>query len=49
MRGPRLNESVDIRPYHGVEKVYQPRTVLVIREINEVLEKETNKDNWRGF
>ncbi len=49
MRGPRLNESVDIRPYHGVEKVYEPRTVLVIREINEVLEKETNKDNWRGF
>jgi hypothetical protein len=49
MRGPRLNETVDIRPYHGVEKVYEPRTVLVIREINEVLEKETNKDNWRGF
>jgi len=49
MRGPRLNEKVDIRPYHGVEEVYQPRTVLVIREINEVLEKETNKDNWRGF
>jgi hypothetical protein len=49
MRGPRLNETVDIRPYHGIEKVYEPRTVLVIREINEVLEKETNKDNWRGF
>lgn len=49
MRGPRLNETTDIRPYHGVEQVYQPRTVLVIREINEVLEKETNKDNWRGF
>jgi hypothetical protein len=49
MRGPRLNETVDIRPYHGVEEVHQPRTVLVIREINEVLEKETNKDNWRGF
>ena len=49
MRGPRLNESVDIRPYHGVEKVSEVRTVLVIREINEILEQETNKDNWRGF
>lgn len=49
MRGPRLNEPFDIRPYHGVEKVLQQRTVLVIREINEVLEQETNKDNWRGF
>lgn len=49
MRGPRLNESVNVRPYHGVEQVYEERTVLVIREINEVLEKETNKDNWRGF
>lgn len=49
MRGPRLNEMVDIRPYHAVQKVYEPRTVLVIREINEELEKLTNKDNWRGF
>jgi hypothetical protein len=49
MRGPRLNEVVDIRPYHAVEEVYEPRTVMVIREINEELEKVTNKDNWRGF
>lgn len=49
MRAPRFNETIDIRPYHGVEQVYEPRTVLVIREINEDLEKFTNKDNWRGF
>lgn len=49
MRGPRLNEVVDIRPYHAVEEVYEPRTVMVIREINEELEKVTNKNNWRGF
>lgn len=49
MRGPRLNEMVDIRPYHAVEEVYEPRTVMVIREINEELEKVTNKNNWRGF
>lgn len=49
MRAPRLNETINIRPYHGVEEVFEPRTVLVVREINEELEKETNKDNWRGF
>jgi hypothetical protein len=49
MRAPRLNETVDLRPYHGVEKVTERRTVLVVREINEELEKLTNKDNWRGF
>lgn len=49
MRGPRLNEAIDIRPYHAVEEVYEPRTVMVIREINEELEQLTNKDNWRGF
>lgn len=49
MRAPRLNDTVDIRPYHGVEQVFEPRTVLVVREINEELEKLTNKDNWRGF
>lgn len=49
MRGPRSEDEPDIRPYHGVEKVNVPRTVLVIREINEELEKITNKDNWRGF
>jgi len=49
MRGPRYEDEPDIRPYHGVEKVIVPRTVLVIREINEELEQLTNKDNWRGF
>lgn len=49
MRAPRSTTEPDIRPNHGVEKVLVPRTVLVIREINEELEKETNKDNWRGF
>lgn len=49
MRAPRNKQEPDIRPYHGVEKVAIPRTVLVVREINEELEKETNKDNWRGF
>lgn len=48
MRAPR-NSSDDIRPYHGVEEVFEPRTVLVIREINEELEELTNKNNWRGF
>lgn len=49
MRGPRSNTEPDIRPYHAVEEVFEPRTVLVVREINEELEKITNKDNWRGF
>lgn len=49
MRGPRSQEETDIRPYHAVEEVFEPRTVLVVREINEELEKITNKDNWRGF
>lgn len=49
MRAPRSKDEPDIRPYHGVEKVDKIRTVLVIREIDEVLEQETNKDNWRGF
>lgn len=49
MRAPRSDNETDIRPYHGVEKVEVPRTVMVIREINEELEKITNKDNWRGF
>lgn len=49
MRAPRKEDEPDIRPYHGVEKVDIPRTVMVIREINEELEKITNKDNWRGF
>lgn len=49
MRAPRNKQEPDIRPYHGVEKVSIPRTVLVVREIDEELEKETNKDNWRGF
>lgn len=49
MRAPRSKYEPDIRPYHGVEKVLIPRTVLVIREIDEDLEKETNKDNWRMF
>lgn len=49
MRAPRSKSEPDIRPYHGVEKVLIPRTVLVIREIDEDLEKETNKDNWRMF
>jgi hypothetical protein len=49
MRGPRSKNEPDIRPYHGVERVDMTRTVLVIREINEDLEKITNKDNWRGF
>lgn len=49
MRGPRSEIEEDIRPYHGVEKVLIPRTVLVIREIDEDLEEITNKDNWRGF
>lgn len=48
MRGQRFNEE-DNRPYHGIEKVVEERTVLVIREIDEILEKEVNKDNWRGF
>lgn len=49
MRGPRSSTEADIRPYHAVEEVFEPRTVLVVREINEELEKITNKDNWRGF
>lgn len=49
MRGPRSKSEADIRPYHAVEEVFEPRTVLVVREINEELEKITNKDNWRGF
>lgn len=49
MRGPRSKTEADIRPYHAVEEVFEPRTVLVVREINEELEKITNKDNWRGF
>ncbi len=49
MRAPRKEDEPDIRPYHGVEKVDIPRTVMVIREINEELEQLTNKDNWRGF
>lgn len=49
MRAPRSINEPDIRPYHGVEKIEIPRTVMVIREINEELEKITNKDNWRGF
>lgn len=49
MRAPRSINEPDIRPYHGVEKIEVPRTVMVIREINEELEKITNKDNWRGF
>ncbi len=34
-----------------VDKLYNPDEtgVMVIREINEELEKITNKDNWRGF
>lgn len=49
MRGPRSKDEPDIRPYHGVEEVKESRMVLVIREIDEELEKETNKDNWMGF
>lgn len=49
MRAPRIDEEESIRPFHGVEKVLVPRTVLVIREIDEVLEEITNKDNWMGF
>lgn len=49
MRAPRSIDEPDIRPYHAVFKVPNERVVLVIREINEDLEKETNKDNWRGF
>lgn len=49
MRGPRNKDEPDIRPYHGVEEVKVSRMVLVIREIDEELEQETNKDNWRGF
>lgn len=49
MRAPRIPSEEVIRPFHGVEKVAVPRTVLVIREIDEVLEKITNKDNWMGF
>lgn len=49
MRAPRSIDESDIRPYHGVEKITVPRTVMVIREIDEELEKETNKNNWRGF
>ena len=49
MRGPRDKTEADIRPYHAIEEVFEPRTVLVIREIDEELEKITNKDNWRGF
>lgn len=49
MRGPRDKGEADIRPYHAVKEVNEPRTVMVIREIDEELEKETNKDNWRGF
>jgi hypothetical protein len=49
MRGPRSKDEPDIRPYHGVEEVKVSRMVLVIREIDEELEKETNKDNWMGF
>lgn len=49
MRGPRSKNEPDIRPYHGVEEVMEPRTVLVVREINEELEKITNQNNWRGF
>lgn len=49
MRAPRFKAEPDIRPYHGVEEVFETRTVLVIREIDEELEMITNKDNWRGF
>lgn len=49
MRAPRSEEEPDIRPYHAVEKVEVERTVIVIREIDEVLEEITNQDNWRGF
>lgn len=49
MRAPRSQNEPDIRPNHGVEKVFIPRTVLVIREIDEELEEVTNKGNWRGF
>lgn len=49
MRGPRCPGEPDIRPYHAVQEIYQPRTVLVIREIDEELEKITNAGNWRKF
>lgn len=49
MRAPRSEDEPDIRPYHAIEEVKIERTVIVIREIDEVLEETTNKDNWRGF
>jgi hypothetical protein len=49
MRGPRNVDEPDIRPYHAVGEIFEPRTVMVIREIDEELEKFTNADNWRGF
>lgn len=49
MRGPRNKNEPDIRPYHAVGAVHEPRTVMVIREIDEDLEKITNAGNWRGF
>jgi hypothetical protein len=49
MRAPRSPGETDIRPYHGVMRVDEVRTVLVIREINDEFEKVANKDNWRGF
>lgn len=49
MRGPREGLGDDFRPYHGVEAVNEERMVLVIREINEVIESQVNKDNWMGF
>jgi len=49
MRAPRLNETIDIRPLHGVERVETERIVLAIREIRTDMEEITNKGNWRGF
>jgi len=49
MRAPRNKEENDLRPLHGIGPVNEERIVLVIREINEELEKETNPGNWRGF
>lgn len=49
MRAPLSVLDDDLRPYHAVVAVPEPRNVLVIREINDVLERETNKDNWMGF
>lgn len=49
MRAPLSKNEEDIRPLHGIGPVDRTRYVLVIREISQTQEEETNPGNWRGF